>query len=244
MSSGAILACGNVAAQPAASVPSSITTPDRVETRIGALEFKDGVPSLETAEKVRDALDFTRALNAYNNSFRGASAYALGKGFQSIGAEDNTIVIFSELMDAKSLFLTANADTIYYLGVINLSKGPMVLEQPARGLGAINDMWFNWIIDIGFPGPDRGEGGKYLLLPPGYEGPLPEGGFFIARSKTNRVLYAARTYLVNDDPKPAVENIKAHLKIYPYTPGGYGTSIATALEGAVRLNQNPAIPAT
>ncbi|MBR1211232.1 hypothetical protein [Bradyrhizobium sp. JYMT SZCCT0180] len=75
-----------------------------METRIGTLEFKDGAPTVETAEKVRDTLDFTRALNVYNNSFRGASAYALGKGFQSIGAEDNIPVIFSELMDAQSLF--------------------------------------------------------------------------------------------------------------------------------------------
>jgi hypothetical protein len=231
-------------AQASTGIPAAITTPDKVETRIGTLEFKDGAPSVETAEKVRDALDFTRALNVFNNSFRGASAYALGKGFQSIGAEDNSIVIFSELMDAKSLFLTANADTVYYLGIINLSKGPMVLEQPPMGLGAINDMWFSWIIDIGFPGPDRGEGGKYLLVPPGYDGPLPEGGFFIAHSKTYRVLYGARAFLVNNDPKPTVENIKKHLKIYPYTPGGIGTSIATALEGKVRLERNPPIPET
>ncbi|WP_280107460.1 DUF1254 domain-containing protein, partial [Sinorhizobium fredii] len=59
-----------------------------------------------------------------------------------------------------------------------------------------------WIFDIGFPGPDRGEGGKYLLLPPGYDGPIPEGGFFVARSKTTRVLYASRGYLVDNDPKP------------------------------------------
>ena len=169
---------------------------------------------------MRDTLDFTRALNVFNNSFRGASAYAIGKGFQSIGAEDNTVVIFSELMDAKSLFLTANADTVYYMAVVNLTKGPMVVEQPPKGLGTFNDMWFSWIIDIGFPGPDRGEGGKYLLVPPGYDGPLPEGGFFVARSKTNRVLYAVRAFLVNNDPKPTVENIKKNLKIYPYTPGG------------------------
>jgi hypothetical protein len=180
--------------------PSSITTPDRVDTRIGTLEFKDGAPTVETAEKVRDALDFTRALNVYNNSFRGASAYAIGKGLQSIGAEDNTPVIYSDLMDAKSLFLTANADTVYYFAVVNLSQGPMVVEHPPRGLGTINDMWFSWIIDVGFPGPDRGEGGKYLIVPPGYDGPLPEGGFYIARSKTNRVLYASRSFLVNNDP--------------------------------------------
>jgi hypothetical protein len=231
-------------AQVSSETLKSLSMPDKVESRIGTLEFKDGAPTVETAEKVRDTLDFTRALNVYNNSFRGASAYALGKGFQSIGAEDNSIIIFSELMDAKSLFLTANADTVYYLGVLNLGKGPMVLEQPPRGLGTINDMWFSWIIDVGFPGPDRGEGGRYLLVPPGYDGPLPEGGFFVARSRTVRVLYGARALLVNNDPKPTVELIKKTLKIYPYTPGGVGTSIATALEGKVRLERNPAIPET
>lgn len=173
-----------------------------------------------------------------------AAAYAIGQGFQSIGADDNTVIIFLELMDAKSLFLTANADTVYYVAVVNLSKGPMVIEQPPKGLGTINDMCFSWVIDIGFPGPDRGEGGKYLIVPPGYDGPLPEGGFFVAHSKTNRVLYAARAFLVNDDPKPAVENIKKHLKIYPYMPGGVGTSIATALQGEVKLAKNPPVPDT
>ncbi|MGW8269268.1 MAG: DUF1254 domain-containing protein [Burkholderiales bacterium] len=232
------------AARSASDIPAFLTTPDRVESRIGTLEFEDGVPSVATAETVRDTLDFTRALNAYNNSFRGASAYAIRKGFHSIGAQDNTIVIFPELMDSNSLFLTANADTVYYVGVFDLSKGPMVLEQPPRGLGTINDMWFSWIIDVGFPGPDRGEGGKYLLVPPGYDGPLPEGGFYIARSRTNHVLYAARAFLVDNDPKPTVENIKKHLKIYPYAPGGVGTSIATALEGKVRLGKNPPVPPT
>jgi hypothetical protein len=230
--------------QAAPAVPAFLVTPDKVETRIGTLEYKDGAPSVATADKVRDTLDFTRALNAYNNSFRGASAYAIRKGFHSIGAEDNTIVIFSELMDSSSLFLTANADTVYYLGVFDLSKGPMVLEQPSSGLGTINDMWFSWIIDVGFPGPDRGEGGKYLLVPPGYDGPLPDGGFYVARSRTNHVLYAARAFLVDNDPKPTVENIKQHLKIYSYTPGGVGTSIATALEGKVRLGKNPPVPPT
>ena len=233
-------ACAQVSQQ----TLNAIGVPDKIETRAGTLEFQDGAPTVATAEKVRDTLDFTRALNVYNNSFRGASAYAIGRGFQSIGADDNTIVIFQDLMDAKSLFLTANADTVYFLGVLDLSKGPLVVEQPPGSLGTFNDMWFNWIIDGGFPGPDRGEGGKYLLLPPGYEGSLPDGGFFTARSKTNRVLYAFRAFLVNNDPKPTVENIKKTLKIYPYTPGAYGTSIGTALEGKVRLGRNPPIPPT
>jgi len=185
-------------------IPPETITPDKVETRIGTLEYKDGAPTVETAQKVYDTLDFTRALNVYNNSFRGASAYGLLKGFRSIGAKENTVVIFSELMDSNSLFLTANADTVYYLSVVDLTKGPMVIEQPPKSVGAINDMWFSWIIDIGFPGPDRGEGGKYLIVPAGYEGPLPDSGFHVALSKTDRILFACRAYLVDNDPKPDI----------------------------------------
>ena len=51
-------------------------------------------------------------------------------------------------------------------------------------------------------------------------------------------------FLTDNDPKPTVEQIKKTIKIYPYTPGGLGTSIATALEGKVRLEANPPIPET
>ena len=118
----------------------ALGAPDRLETSIGTLEFKDGAPSADTARKVFDALDFTNALNVYNNSFRGASALGFHKGFQSIGADYNDVVITSELLDSTSLFLTGNADTVYYLSVIDLSKGPMVIEQPSDGVGTINDM--------------------------------------------------------------------------------------------------------
>jgi hypothetical protein len=221
----------------------ALSAPDRIETRIGTLEFTDGVPSVETARTIYDTLDFTNALNVYNNSFRGASAYAMRASFEAV-AGPNGVIIFSGLMDASSLFLTGNADTVYYLSAIDLSDGPMVIEQPSGAVGTINDMWFSWIIDVGGPGPDRGLGGKYLIVPPDYDGTLPEGGYFVAHSKTNHVLYAARAYLVNDDPGPAADNIRANLKIYPYVPGSYGTSIAQALEGAVRLAGEPTIPET
>jgi hypothetical protein len=221
----------------------SLSAPDKVETSIGTLEFDDGAPSAATAQTVYDTIDFTRALNVYNDSFRGASAYAIAAGLESIGAQDNDVTIFSDLMDASSLFLTANADTVYYMSVVYLTKGPMVIEQPSRALGTINDMWFQWIIDIGFPGPDRGLGGGYLIVPPGYDGPLPEGGYFIAHSKTNRVLYAARSFLVDNDPKPAVENIKS-IKIYPYAPGFYGSCLAVAVEGVVLVCGEARVPET
>jgi hypothetical protein len=232
------------AAQSTSGIPLAITTADKVETRIGTLEFKDGAPSEATAQKVYDNLDFLRGVDAFMNSFGGASAYAMREGFHSVGAEDNTVLIFSDLMDSNSLFLTANADTIYTIAFLDLTKGPLVVEVPPMSLGTLNDMWWGWIIDIGFPGPDRGEGGKYLVLPPDYDGPLPDSGFHVGRSRTTHVLYAVRAFMENNDPKPPVALIKKSLKIYPYTPGGFGTSIATALEGKVRLEGNPPVPPT
>src|SRR5512133_3415379 len=114
----------------AADIPPQITTPDKVESSLGTLEFKDGAPRAPTAQKVQDSLDYIRGVDAFMNSFSGASAYAIREGFHSIGAEDNTVVIFSDLMDSHSLFLTANADTVYNLAVVDLTKGPMVVEQP------------------------------------------------------------------------------------------------------------------
>jgi hypothetical protein len=140
---------------------------------------------------------------------QGVSLVAARRGFLDAGVKDNEILIFSDLMDAKSLFLTANADTVYFLGFIDVSQGPMVFEVPPKVLGALDDMWFRWVIDVGLPGPDRGLGGKYLILPPGYDGPAPEGGYFVARSRTNRLLILARAFLENrNDPKPAVESIR------------------------------------
>jgi hypothetical protein len=133
----------------------SISTPDKVETGLGTLEFKDGAPTVETVQKVYDSLDYVRGVDAFMNSFSGASAYAVREGFHSIGAEDNTVVIFPDLIDSNSIFLTANADTIYTLAILDLRKGPSVVEVPPMALGTINDMWFGWIIDIGDPGPDR-----------------------------------------------------------------------------------------
>jgi hypothetical protein len=171
-------------AQTAPAIPPSITTPDKVESRLGPLDFRDGAPERATLEKTYDHIDFT---HAFVNTMQGVSLVAARRGFLDAGVKDNEILIFSELMDAKSLFLTANADTVYFLGLIDVSKGPMVFEAPPKALGALDDMWFRWVIDFGLPGPDRGLGGRYLILPPGYDGPVPEGGYYVARSPTTRL---------------------------------------------------------
>ena len=228
----------------AADVLASLSTPDQVDSRIGPLEFTDGAPARKSVETLYDHLDYVHGLNAFLTAFPGASTQAIRQGFHDIGVKDNSVLIFSELMDSSSLFLTANCDTVYYLGFVDLSDGPMVVETPPMALGTFDDMWFKWIIDFGFPGPDRGAGGKFLLLPPGYDGVVPEGGFFVGRSRTNRVLMLGRSFMENNDPAPTVATIKSTLKIYPYTPGGAGTSVGTLLTGTVPFAAPAEVPAT
>ena len=212
-------------------IPAFLTTPDKVESRIGSLQFKDGYPTREAAAKIRDELDYLHGVEAFMNSIQGVSTYAIRKGLLDIGVKENEFIIYSRLMDSRSLFLTANADTVYYMGVLDLSNGPLIFETPPQALGVIDDMWFRWVTDFGLPGADRGEGGKYLLVPPGYDGPLPEGGFIIRKSRTFRVLVLGRSFLTDNDPAPTVALIKKSIKVYPYTPGGAGTSIGSFLTG-------------
>ncbi len=223
---------------------SSVGAPEELETRLGTLEFSDGVPSDATAATIYDHLDFTHAVNVYLDGFAAASTYAIRKGFHDIGVEDNQILIFTELMGSESVFLTANADTVYFLGLVDLTSGPMVVETPPQALGVIDDMWWGWITDFGLPGPDRGEGGRFLLLPPGYDGPLPDSGYHVGHSRTSRALVLGRSFLADNDPAPTVDTIKSTMKVYPYAPGNFGTSVATLLEGDVHPVPPAAAPET
>ncbi len=221
-------------------VPHAVTTPSMVEVGIGALEFTDGYPTSKTAAKLRDHLDYLHGVETFMNTIQGVSLYAAREGFLGVGVMDGDVLIFSELMDSRSLFLTANADTVYFLGFLDLSDGPLVMETPTDTLGLIDDMWFHWITDFGIPGADRGQGGTYLLLPPDYDGPVPEGGAFVRQSATNHVILLGRAFIdrnEGNDPAPTVARIKEQLQIYPYVPGGLGSSIGGYLTGRGRLGQ-------
>jgi hypothetical protein len=97
---------------------------------------------------------------------------------------------------------------------IDLHNGALVLEVPPKVLGMINDFWSQYVMDVGFFGPDKGEGGTYLILPPGYEGAIPEG-YSVVRSTTFECLYFYRHFAVNGDFQPALESLKKYARVYP-----------------------------
>jgi hypothetical protein len=194
-------------------IPPSLVTPNTVETRIGTLKFTDGFPDDATAAKVYDNLDFQRGVQAYLAALPAVSIEAFLKGFNEFGSVNQTVLISEQLLDARSLFLTANTTTPYTLLYLSTKDGPLVVEVPPEVLGPIDDAWFRWVTDVGITGPDKGKGGKYLLLPPGYTGAVPEG-YFVARPRTIGNLLFFRTFLKDGDPKPGVDNVKKNLKVY------------------------------
>lgn len=137
------------------SIPDSITTPDKVQTSIGMLEFVDGFPTEKTIQRSYDYLDTMRAVDVFLNSIPVASLVAMREGYKSVGVTGNTIGIFENLMDSKSLFLTANTESIYAGAWIDLSNGPVVVESPPNTLGIVDDMWFRYVADLGNAGPDQ-----------------------------------------------------------------------------------------
>jgi hypothetical protein len=132
----------------------------------------------------------------------------------SMGPVNRTVPIWEELVDSRTVELTANDNTVYSWFWVDLHDGPLVIEVPPKVLGLIDDMWYHFVINLGFTGPDKGKGGKYLLLPPGYEGEVPQG-YHVVKCPTYSVWPVWRSFLVDGDPKPGVDLVKKFTKIYP-----------------------------
>jgi hypothetical protein len=219
-------------------IPTKILTPDNVTTdKLGKLTFYDGMPTDETLQKVYDNLDFMRGVEVFLNFIPATSIEGMCEGLIDLGCDNsNKVIVFDQLMDAKSLFLTGNSSTVYASSVLDLDKdGPTVVEIPAgAGPGTVDDAFFRFVVDMGAPGPDRKKGGTYILLPPDYKGnlkPTPNtfkdnssvivsvGGkkkdVWIAQSRTNRNWLILRGFLVDGKPDAASKMWREGLKIYP-----------------------------
>lgn len=216
-----------------ADVPSYITTPDSVETRIGTLKFNNGVPDQQTIRKVYDQIDFGRGVEAFLIGMPATSVYAACQGLDSVGIKRNQGVgITEDLMDARSLFLTPNTTTVYAFACLDLNSGPMVMQVPPGVLGPVDDGYFRWVTDIGLTGPDAGKGGKYLFVPPGHADGLPGEGHFIVKPRTNTLVVFFRAFVRGGDIAAAVRNVKENTKLYPL----YGATEAGTLPETTFVN--------
>jgi hypothetical protein len=160
----------------------SVAVPDKIESSLGTLNLHYGYPSAGTVEKIYDNLDRSRALQAYLMAIPIVNQAGMRDSIRKNGPDNQTDVIWEDLVDARTVELTANDNTIYNFIWIDSHKGPLVVEVPPMVLGLINDFWYRWVADVGITGEDHGQGGKYLVLPPGYKGEIPEGYFVVKPS--------------------------------------------------------------
>tara|TARA_R110002020_G_scaffold176756_14_gene369272 strand:- start:7685 stop:9184 length:1500 start_codon:yes stop_codon:yes gene_type:complete len=193
----------------------AISIPDKVETSVGTLEFFDGVPSDATIATLYDNLDRMRGMEVFLDNVGAVSMLSVRKGLAQAGAEGaNRIALFEQLLDSQTLVVTANTSTLYAYTYTDLAKdGPTVIEVPPGMLGFLNDAWQRFAGNMGVTGPDKGKGGKYLVVPPGYAGDIPDG-YFLLKPATNRNFMFLRGS-IKDGLEPAVANITGHLKVYP-----------------------------
>ena len=217
IAASALVAAGVAGAQTAS------TTPATVKTRLGDLQFVHGFPTEETKQKLFDEIDYQRAVQAYLWAYPPVSFQSIMMASKDIyGTDLNEFAIADNYVDYRSQFLTANDTTIYAYANVDLGKsGPTVVEiPPGLIVGIIDDFWQKSLVDVGLPGPDGDKGGKFLLLPPGYTGEVPAGGYHVLKGTMNNYNVMVRGILADANGKDAaVANVK-RVRVYPLSESG------------------------
>ena len=182
------------------------------ETRIGTLALQADYPTFETQKTLEDELFYQRAVQVYLLSLPAIAGAGLFDEFDEAGVLSGDIVYWSDFMTSDNVVATANRSVLYSLSFLDLSEGPMVIDVPGGLYGAVNNLYQQPVTDIGPTGPDKGEGGIFLILPPEYDGEIPEG-YFVAQSDTLQSFFMARGSAPNGDTSIGIQQIKG-AKIY------------------------------
>lgn len=212
-----------------------VAVPDKIESSIGTLDLNYGYPKADTVEKIYDNLDRSRALQAYLMAIPIVNQAGMRDSLRQFGPDNQTDVIWEDLVDARTVELTANDNTIYNFIWLDTKKGPLVVEIPPDVLGGINDFWYRWVADVGITGEDQGKGGKYLVLPPDYKGDIP-ADYIVVRPSTFGNWLFFRAFLVDGSTEPGVESVKQHLKIYQLSEAANPPTIKFANASGVPAN--------
>src|SRR5262249_6154894 len=176
-------------------------------------KFEGGFPTKEGARRAHDEQDFQRAVTAYRFWYPTVSCEGIFNGNRERGIKDNESMMIVSAGPRHVVF-TANSDTPYGGGTIDLKDGPWVVELPPGPFIALaDDHHQRWIMDMGLPGPDAGKGGKHVILPPGYK-EKPPAGHFVGRSSSFKAFIAVRALPVKGDVKGAMAALRT-IKIYP-----------------------------
>jgi hypothetical protein len=191
------------------------------------LPFAENRPTAETAQTLRDELLFQRATQAYLWALPLLNTLGMQVGSErAFGDGYHVLPIWKQRLDARTLVTTPNSDVIYAMSYVDLGRdGPMVFDAPPMLQGILLDFWQRPIPgpvidgrsfagDVGLPGPDAGKGGKFLLLPPGYRGPVPRG-YHVYRSGTNNVFIFLRGFYQDSANLTPAVTLLEKTRIYP-----------------------------
>ena len=196
--------------------------------QLADLPFDGGYPTQEGVAQLKSELLFQRAVQSYIWALPALNMYSMKEGSEkTFGAGYNVLPIWKDRLNAKTLVTTPNSDVIYAMGFLDLKQdGPMVIEVPP-GLQGILDDYFQrpicsegliegrqWCGDVGLPGPDRGKGAKYLVLPPDYKGEVPPG-YLTFRSRTYGVMVFWRGFFTDPKQLQAPVETMERTRIYP-----------------------------
>ncbi len=137
------------------------------------------------------------------------------------GIQENQVLYWSKPLDWHNQTLTPNPDTLYFMTFLNTKEGPIVVEiPPASDAGSLNanfvDVWQMPLEDAGLHGFDKGAGAKLLVLPPGYEGKVPDG-YTVLRPATYGSYALMRVSLKSHDPADVIKSVAygLRIKVYP-----------------------------
>lgn len=177
-------------------------------------EFRGGFPTEASVQKAYDDADLNRAIMVYRFFYPSVSFFGTWEGNLKEGIVPNKVFAILDGTPQQLVF-TPNSDTRYAGLLFDLSiTGPMVIEVPEGPLmSVVNDLNQLYVMDIGLPGPDKGKGGKHIIIPPGYTGVIPEG-YYTGRSSTNRVLLMLRAIPLQGGAE-AAEALMKSVKTYP-----------------------------
>jgi hypothetical protein len=184
---------------------------------IGEIRTENEYPTADTVTKLYDQLDFQRACQVFLRNIAASSMYSFREGLRrDLGVTTaQHYALWDGPFDAHSLLLTPNSETVYGLNYLALAEdGPTVVEVPAGVLGVFNDMWMREVENIGPAGPDQGSGGSYLVMPPGYNGDVPDG-HFIVKPRTFGVWLALRAFRTPDGDASAAVATHRQVRVYP-----------------------------
>lgn len=140
---------------------------------------------------------------------------------RSTGAKENEVVYWSRPVNWKNQTLTPNPDSIYFMTFFDLRKsGPLVIDvPPAEGGSLVGNIVTTWqmpLEDVGPEGADKGKGGRYLILPPGYKGNAPDG-YVALRSDTNGGFALLRSTLASHSDAEVAKSVEygKRIRVYP-----------------------------